>query len=245
MMSFRILLVLLLLSPRCFSQRQPSLKVVLVGDSTVADYRPEEKMKGWGQKIGEFVSSDVEVLNLALCGASTKTFFATPRWSQALASGPDIVLIQFGHNDSHASGQPESTPADGEYADNIRRYVQEARQTGANPILVTPMHRRLFDAQGNPTGELKPYALSMKRVAEELTVPVIDLYEASESVLRRTGEDQSADFYAPGDRTHFSDAGARLMAFLVLKAARDCDPRLKAVIQNGKIEAFEEQKSLR
>ena len=213
-----------------------SLTIALVGDSTVAEYKPEESARGWGQLLEEYLRPEVKVLNLALCGASTRTFLATTRWQEALEARPDFIFVQFGHNDSHSSDRPESTRADGDYAENLRRFVLEARRSGATVILVTPMHRRLFDGKGSPSKELAPYADSMTAVAKELSIPVIDLYSSSEDVLEKFGDSGSEALYAPGDRTHFSEAGARLLAGMVARAARDCDPRLRDAILPDKPE---------
>lgn len=218
------------------------LTVALVGDSTVAEYRQEESMRGWGQQLGEFLTPEVKVLNLALCGASTKTFLSTSRWREALDARPDFVFIQFGHNDSHAADKPESTRADGDYAHNLRRLVDEARRAGATVILVTPMHRRLFDGHGSPSRELEPYAKSMTAVASELSVPLVDLYSSSGLVLGKLGDSGSAYLYAPGDRTHFSEAGARLLASMVANTARNYDPRLRAAIRLEKLEDYAARK---
>lgn len=214
------------------------LTIALVGDSTVAEYKSEESMRGWGQQLDEFLTPEVKVLNLAVCGASTKTFLSTSRWREALDARPDFVFIQFGHNDSHAADKPESTRADGDYAQNLRRLVDEARRAGATVILVTPMHRRLFDGQGNPSRELEHYAKSMTAVASELSVPLVDLYSSSGLVLGKLGDSGSAYLYAPGDRTHFSEAGARLLASIVANTARNCDPRLRAAIRLEKLEDY-------
>lgn len=221
------------------------LTIALVGDSTVAEYKPEESLRGWGQQLEEFLTPDVKVRNLALCGASTRTFLSTSRWKDALDARPDFVFIQFGHNDSHAPDRPESTQADGDYAQNLRRFVDEARRAGATVILVTPMHRRLFDGQGKPSKELEPYANSMTAAAKELSVPLVDLYSSSELVLEKLGESGSTYLYAPGDRTHFSEAGARLLASMVACAARDCDPRLRAAIRTDALDAYAARQSAR
>ena len=81
------------------------------------------------------------------------------------------MLIQFGHNDSHGPGHAEATDASGDYKDYLRRYVDECA-VGATPVLVTPMVRRNFDAQGKiaePTGlgNLLPYVNAMKEVGRE------------------------------------------------------------------------------
>lgn len=210
-------------------------KVALVGDSTVCVYPKESRQRGWGESLPEFLTADAVVINEAKPGASTKNFPAE-RWDRVRAAKPDFILIQFGHNDSHAKGRPESTDAATDYRDNLRRYVREARATGARPILVTPVHRRTFLPDGTLTTELKPYADAMKAVAAELSVPVIDLHELSGELYRRLGEDGSTAFTInhtdsadrPGklDRTHFTAHGAREMARLVATGLRGIEPRL-------------------
>jgi lysophospholipase L1-like esterase len=77
------------------------------------------------------------------------------------------VLIQFGHNDSHEPGRPESTDPQTEFPANLRRYVEEARAIGATPILLTPVVRRIFGQDGRLVGELQPYAEATRRVAAD------------------------------------------------------------------------------
>ena len=61
-------------------------------------------------------------------GRSSRTFIREGLWDQLLAKvkAGDTVLIQFGHNDSHGKGQPESTDADTGYTDNLRCMVRAA-----------------------------------------------------------------------------------------------------------------------
>ena len=214
-----------LLSQACLSATENAgvIRIALVGDSTVCDYAEASSQRGWGQLLPEFFAPCVQVDNLARGGASTKTFPAE-RWQKVLRSKPDYVLIQFGHNDSHAAGRPESTDAATDYRDNLRRYVSEARAAGVQPILVTPVRRRLFK-NGEPTTELQPYADAMQLVAIEMDVPVIDLYTESGKLYQQLGETGSEDYTmnhidqadrpGKGDRTHFTETGAREMARLV------------------------------
>ena len=107
------------------------LRVVIVGDSTVCNYPENRPERGWGQFIQErFNDGAVIVTNLAASGRSTKTFIKEGRWQKALEQKPDYVLIQFGHNDSHAPERPESTDAATDYKDYLRRYVDESRGRG-------------------------------------------------------------------------------------------------------------------
>jgi len=202
--------------PLISSSANAEVVVVLVGDSTVADWAKEKPARGWGQLLPEYLVSDVRVMNLAVCGASTKTFPDTGNWQKALKSGARYMLIQFGHNDSHAPDKPESTKADGEFTSNLERFVTEARAAGITPILVTPVHRRMYGADGKPSTELAPYAAATRRVAETMNVPVVDLYTVSGEYFEKIGEAGSVGItVSDTDRSHFTEEGARKVAGFV------------------------------
>ncbi|EIP96494.1 lysophospholipase L1-like esterase [Opitutaceae bacterium TAV1] len=210
------------------------VRLALIGDSTVCDYNSTSAKRGWGQLLPEFLPKGTQITNLARGGASTKTF-PPDRWQRVLASRPDYVLIQFGHNDSHAKDKPESTDAATDYRDNLCRYVREARDAGIKPVLVTPVRRRLYK-NGHPTTELARYADAMKAVTTGLGVSLIDLHATSGELFDRLGEDGSeaftvnkpdnADRPGLGDRTHFTETGAREVARLVAAGLAGIEPRL-------------------
>src|SRR5215472_9657896 len=76
-----------------------SIKIALVGDSTVNDEG------GWGPGFrASFDAARVQVLNFALNGRSSKSFRNEKRWEPVLAAKPDYILIQFGHNDAPGKG---------------------------------------------------------------------------------------------------------------------------------------------
>ncbi|MBN8709915.1 MAG: rhamnogalacturonan acetylesterase [Verrucomicrobia bacterium] len=207
------------------SETKATTTVVLVGDSTMADWANEKPARGWGQLLPEYLTDDVRVVNLAVCGMSTKTFPDTGNWQKALASGAKYLLIQFGHNDSHAPDKPESTKADGEFTTNLERFVAEARTAGITPILVTPVHRRMYGADGKPSTELAPYAAATKRVAEKLNVPLIDLYAVSGEYFEKIGEAGSVGITVSDvDRTHFTEQGARQIAGFVAAGFKVTSP---------------------
>jgi lysophospholipase L1-like esterase len=217
------------------------LKIAIIGDSTVSDYSANDPHRGWGQALPDFFNPGVSILNLAKTGASTKTF-PPDRWQKVLEDKPDFLLIQFGHNDEHPKSNPEATDAATDYKDNLRRYVKESRQVGATPIFVTSMHRRTFDKTAQHlTTELAPYVNAMKEVGQELSVPVVDLYEKSGALFESLGEQGStpltlnntdhADRPGKGDRTHFTAQGAHEMARLVVEDLVGIDPRLKAALK--------------
>src|SRR5882724_4460385 len=103
------------------------VKIAVIGDSTVCEYPEDSPNRGWGHFIGEYFRDNVKIVNLAASGRSTKTFIGEGRWAKTLSEKPQFILIQFGHNDSHAKDRPEATDAATDYRDYLRRYVTEAR----------------------------------------------------------------------------------------------------------------------
>ena len=193
------------------------LKIALAGDSTVADYPPDSSIEGWGQHIGACFKKNVMIKNFAVSGRSTKTFLNVGSWGRLLKSNPNYILLQFGHNDSHAKEKPESTDASSDYTDYLRKYANEAKAAGIQILFITPMHRRTFDNDGEPSKELLPYANAMKEIASEKGIICIDLYSSSGIFFKRLGDNGSADLScSPTDRTHFSKKGAEKMAGLIV-----------------------------
>lgn len=192
-MSLMTVLIALMASLVCtvIASAQAPLRIVLVGDSTVSEYPSTRPDRGWGQFVEErFEPGAVEVINLAAPGRSTKTFIEEGRWQRALAQEPHYVIIQFGHNDSHAPQNPESTDAATDYKEYLRRYIDESRATGATPVLVTPVVRRTFDARGRiveahspPNRPLITYAAAMKEVGRDKNVATIDLNAVSKALV--------------------------------------------------------------
>ena len=202
--------------------------LAIIGDSTVSEYPQDNPARGWGQYIQPYFNDSVRVFNLAKRGRSTKTFITQGLWQQTLYIKPDYVLIQFGHNDSHDPGRKESTDAETDYRDYLRRYIIDSRAIAAQPVLVTPMYRRKFDDSGNIDDNLLPYANAMKAVAKEMNVPLIDLNSASEKYYLQYGPDKAQELASkPGDQTHFNAKGAKAMAQIVMNQLPNALPAIK------------------
>jgi lysophospholipase L1-like esterase len=164
-----------------------SLRIELIGDSTQTDNA------GYGRGFCANLSADVDCVNLAKGGTSTKTFRRDGIWDKALASKPDYMLIQFGHNDE-VSGEPNDrqVPLEG-YQQNLRKFVLEARAQKISPILVTPLTRRNWGKDGKIHSDLTAYANGMAAVAQEMKVPLIDLQSRSIAYLDSIGQEKGTD----------------------------------------------------
>ena len=62
-----------------------------------------------GHRLPRLFRPNVQVINLALNGRSSKSFRDEGAWAPALAAKPDYILIQFGHNDGPGKGPERET----------------------------------------------------------------------------------------------------------------------------------------
>jgi lysophospholipase L1-like esterase len=200
----------------------------LAGDSTLAEKRPEKRPEtGWGEMLAaRFQPDTVRISNHARNGRSTRTFIAEGRWQSLLegVKSGDYVLIQFGHNDQSMDKPDRYTP-EADYRANLDRFVTDVRLRGATPVLMTPVARRRFDAQGRLLDSHGAYPNLVRALAAERDVALIDMQRRSEAVLQEAGDEGSKTLflwlqpalnanYPQGvqDNTHFSPAGAGRMA---------------------------------
>jgi rhamnogalacturonan acetylesterase len=141
----------------------------IAGDSTVKN---QGTMRGWGQDIASLVdTTQIQVVNRAIGGRSSRTFFTEGRWDDMLKTmkAGDIVLVQFGHNDVGAldergkfrgsvksigdeteqvkkpDGSTETVHSFGWY---LKHYARTAKEKGATVVLCSPVPHKKFDRDG-------------------------------------------------------------------------------------------------
>ena len=205
--------------------------IYLAGDSTmsqkaIAAY-PET---GWGMPFSYFFDSTIQVDNKAKNGRSTRTFISENLWKpivENLKKG-DYVFIQFGHNDESKEKTDRYTSPE-EYKDNLKKFVEDTRNKGAIPVLLTPVSRRQFDSLGKVKETHLIYSAAVREVAKNLKVVLIDMDTKSRELYQEFGPDNSKLLFlqlTPGehpnypagknDNTHFNELGARKIAQIVL-----------------------------
>ena len=201
-----------------------AVTVYLAGDSTVTD-QPEEPWCAWGQMLPRFFGPGIAVANNAESGESLRSFLGAGRLDKVLSTmkAGDYLFIQFGHNDMKEHG--EGVGAFTTYAADLKRFVAEARKRGGLPILVTPMNRRRFDADGKIVNTLGDYPDAVRRTAKDENVPLIDLNAMSKTLFEAMGPEGTLKAFVhypagtfPGqvkelkDDTHFNTYGAYQLA---------------------------------
>jgi lysophospholipase L1-like esterase len=235
MRSLTILFLLFLFS--AVATAKEPITLYLAGDSTMAEKLPEKRPEtGWGEELQKFFKDGrVRVANRARNGRSTRTFIEEKLW-QGIVDGlkrGDYVFIEFGHNDA-AKDKPERYTAPEDYRQNLVRFVREAREKGAVPVLLTPVMRRRFDRAGNFQDAHGVYPDIVRAVAAEHKVALIDMHRKSERVIKEYGVEESRKLFLqlkPGenvnypkgieDNTHFSPLGAEVMARLAVEGIRE------------------------
>lgn len=218
--------------------------VMIVGDSTASAYGPERYPRmGWGMVLACGLDPRIHVDNRAASGRSTKSFVSEGRWAEALEHirAGDIVLIQFGHNDEKSEDPNRYTASRGAFAHNLFTFVSDVRAHRGIPVLVTPVARRQF-ANSIAVDTHGDYDDAVRAVSSKAHVPLVDLNADSMAFLNATGKLNSKRLYlhftqedalpaypqGVSDDTHFSEAGARAMARMVVRRLHEIRTPLRS-----------------
>jgi len=213
-----------------------TVRIELIGDSTQTD------AAGYGRGFCANLTAAVDCINMARGGASTHTFREMGIWDRAIASRPDYMLIQFGHNDMVSKPSlPRQTPLP-QYIENLRNFVSQARAAGITPVLVTPLSRRYYGSDGKIHSDLTAYSDAMKGVAKEMKTPLIDLQADSIAYLDQLGpkngnalgifkKDEAGKTVE--DKTHLNWAGSYAFGRMVAVDMGVAVPALKQYVTPG------------
>jgi lysophospholipase L1-like esterase len=213
------------------------ITIYLAGDSTVSDYDGKAAPRaGWGQVLGGFFDDKVIVENEASSGRSSKSFIDEGRLDAILKQieKGDYLFIQFGHNDQKIEDPSRYTEPYTTYKSHLKQYIDGARAKKAVPVLITPVERRRFTAEGIARDSHGEYPKAMMELAEEENVPLIDLTAKSKALFQELGPEGTKDVflwleegehvnYPQGmeDNTHFQEDGAGRIAGLVIEEMRE------------------------
>lgn len=209
--------------------------VFLLGDSTVTD-QPHEPGASWGQMLPRFFKPEIAIANHAESGETLKSFISGLRLAKVLSQmkAGDWMFVQFGHNDEKRSWPQTYVEAHTTYQAYLKAFIAEARLRGATPVLVTPMQRRNFDAQGKIRNTHGDYPAAVREVAAEEKVALIDLERMSVAFYEALGPVKAPLAFSNGgkDATHHDNYGAYELAKCVLQGIRDANLPLAKFISD-------------
>jgi lysophospholipase L1-like esterase len=225
--------------------RTPTL--FIIGDSTVKT--GTKGQQGWGTPIANlFDKNKIKVENRALGGRSSRTFITEGLWDKVLADlqPGDFVLMQFGHNDggSLTDGRGRaSLKGNGDetqevtlpnsdkkevvhtYGWYMRKYVKDAKEKGATPIVLSPIPRNIWkdDKVARASNDYGKWAAEAAKAEKALFV---DLNEIIAKRYEKEGQEKvKTEYFGSADHTHTTPAGAEVNAACVvegLKELKDC-----------------------
>lgn len=213
----------------------------IVGDSTVRNGHGDgaHGQWGWGEPIVDlFDTSKINVVNRAIGGRSSRTYITEGHWADTLAlmKPGDIVLFQFGHNDSGPLDDPArargTIPGVGDesreienpilkrhetvhtYGWYMRQYVVDTIAKGAMPIVCSPIPRKIWK-NGRVVRNADNYGGWARQIAAQQHVAFIDLNAIIAGHYDKLGEQNVEQLFAD-PHTHTSWAGAVLNAKCVV-----------------------------
>jgi len=198
----------------------------MCGDSIMADYGPDRApMTGWGQVLSDVAQGDFFVENCAVNGRSSKSFVAEKRLNfiELCLRPGDKLIIGFAHNDEKKDRE-RCTAARVTFPGYLGMYIDAARRQGAEPVLLTPVARRLFDESGRLVPTHGDYPDAIRDLAQYRGVRLIDLEKATADLFARAGVEGTkrifchvpagSENYPDGlaDNSHLQTEGAVLVA---------------------------------
>ncbi|KAF9565272.1 SGNH hydrolase [Agrocybe pediades] len=214
---------------------------VLIGDSTTANGTTPNS-GGWGNGLcGSMITNNIAsvtantpCINTAHDGATTGSFVADGFWNISLAaiSGEvkrgrrTLVTIQFGHNDMKIA-PPESMGA------NLTSMVEQIRAIGGEPVLVTSLTRRTFNADGTVQDALAPWANETILISQQQGSHLLDLHAASIKYVEAIGPDAAHRLNRlPDDNTHLNSNGTTVFGRMVADLLKESFPHELPIIPN-------------
>lgn len=209
-------------------------KLLLLGDSLT-----QTSFEGWGGGLAHIYQRRADVLNRGMSGYNTRWFIEYAKHGGVWYEPGKIALttIFFGANDaSLAEHNPHHHVPLEEYKANLKTIVSTTQEyfPESQILLITPPpvhHEQRFVFQkerygDQATGVLErtlesagQYAEACKTVAEEVELPVLDLYTIMQEAV-----DDFGKFFCDG--LHFSKAGHDIVLEHLLKAIETNFPAL-------------------
>ncbi len=210
------------------TQAEKPITVYLVGDSTMTD-QMMEPWGAWGMQFPRWFKPPVVIANYAESGESAASFFGENRWPKLMSEvhAGDYILIQFGINDR--------TLAPAQVHQYFNRFITEAREKGAIPVLVTSQNLRsgFWGPDGKGQQTLGTYPRSMWEVAVEQKTGYIDLNAMSIPLYEAIGQENLPQAFV--DTTHQNAYGSYELAKCVVQAAIDSKlPFAQYVVEDWK-----------
>jgi len=214
-----------------------SVRIVAFGDSTTAVYDwPPAAGEVYAQCLPKALAKHgirAEVINAGI-GDTTSREGRERLDTDVRSYAPDIVIVQFGINDSWIDadlGQTHPRLKREEFRDNLHYFIDTLRKDGAQVILMTPNPMRWSDPfyidvfsripalldtseERGINALLDLYAQDVREVANDKNVALIDVFKVFEDYGKQPGQSIN-NLLLEGDGIHPNAEGQRLVCELL------------------------------
>ncbi len=239
-------------------------KVFMIGDSTCAYYDQATKdldyyyqRAGFGTAISSYFKEEAEVVNLAVGGASSRSFATLEQYTTftSSVSKGDYVIVAFGHNDEKkidekfATLEGNSKDKEGTFHYYLyKNFIKVAIDAGATPILATPIVR--YDASGAYAEGSKylhfmqedasygggDYAEATRSLAASEGLSLIDNTRLTAAKWKTSTPKEAMDYYGmitstAIDGTHLNSYGAQMVGYMMADAIKNSDSKLASYVK--------------
>ena len=207
--------------------------LILVGDSTLASRKPEQRIGSWGDSMGDKLKDGWKIVNVAVSGRTVKSIqnggkkSSWQKAQDAMQSG-DFVIVQFGINDA-AQKKLVDIP---EFKEEFAKFAKVIRSKGATPVFCSPVTSGTYGKDGKfvRNKSRQKYADATREVAAAEKVDFIDMTELTSKILDALDKTAGEDLYVGKstkndkpifDTCHPSKAGAKRYGEAFIKDVTD------------------------
>ena len=230
----------------------------IIGDSTVRNGEGDgaNGQWGWGDEIAPYFNTDkINVVNRAVGGRSSRTYYHF-HWARVLSmiKPGDVVLMQFGHNDSGPLDDPArargTLPGNGEetrqidnpitrkrevvhtYGWYLRQMIEETRAKAATPVVLSLVPRKIWKDGKIRRESYVQWACEAARQEHALFVNLNEIVAEQYDAMGP----QTVDGLFGDPHTHTDLAGAKLNAKSVIEGLKGLkhDPLKRYLSKDGR-----------
>lgn len=148
-----------------------SVRVVCFGDSVTGVYYHTGSRRAYTDLLGIGLQrfaprAKIEMINAGISGHTTVHALARIK-KDVLSHHPDLVTVMFGLNDMRGVSLDQ-------YRGNLKKIITQCQDAGSEVVLATP--NNVISTGTRPTEKLIGYCDVVRKLGQEMNVPVCDCY---------------------------------------------------------------------
>ncbi|MCP4169914.1 MAG: DUF2920 family protein [Fuerstiella sp.] len=148
-------------------------RIVCFGDSITGAYYHTGGVRAWCDMLGLALQkanprANIQMINAGVSGHTTVNALARID-KDVISKQPHLVIVMFGMND--VTRIPLAV-----YRQNLRSIITRCEDHGAAVLLCTP--NSVYENSARPNGRLAEFSDAVRRLANELKLPLVDCFSA-------------------------------------------------------------------